>query len=184
MDIFEFTRKWEGGLSRNPDDSAAFDPVPASYRDRLGWHTNKGVTWSTFKSLSGRLGYVPTPDLFFRMPDDIWARIAKNNYWDAFHLDKMTKKRTAICIFNWAWGSGIRGACSRLARFQRTKMGVVDTTLSNSEIVFNFEKSELTDKKLFEMLCDQREEDFRAMNKPMFLNGWLNQLNDFRKTFR
>lgn len=182
MDVFAFVEKWEGGLSNNPKDKASADPVPGTYKGKTGWHTNKGITWATFKSLAGKLGYSPTPEVFFAMPADVWKKIAKNGYWDAFGLDALSKTRVSNCVFTWAWGSGVGGTTTQLIKFQRAHMGVQAQTLSRTQLVSNFEKSSLTDAQLFVMLCDWREAYFRSLNSP-FLQGWLNRLNDFRKTF-
>lgn len=184
MDVFDFVKKWEGGVSRNPADSAAADPVPGIYNGKTGWHTNKGVTWTTFKSLSQKLGYSATPELFFLMPDDIWKKIAKNGYWDPFMLDTLPKTRVAYCIFTWAWGSGVGGAARELTKFQKNKMGILINNNTHAEIVANFKTSFMSDEQLFGMLCDEREAFFRGLNKPQFLQGWLNRLNDFRRTFK
>jgi lysozyme family protein len=46
--------QWEGGLSRNPADTASKNPAPCSYNGKTGYHTNKGVTYTTLQALQNR----------------------------------------------------------------------------------------------------------------------------------
>lgn len=73
----------EGGLSRDQADSAKITPAPWPHKDpktgeiETGWHTNKGVTYATFLKYSTVLGYEPTEQLFFTMPEDLALKIFK-----------------------------------------------------------------------------------------------------------
>jgi lysozyme family protein len=100
--VLPLIRKVEGGLSRAKTDSARFDPVP----DGSGYHTNRGVTWATFKGLSARLGYAATPALFYQMPPAIWERIFKLGYWDAVAGDALKSQGVATVAVDYAWGAG------------------------------------------------------------------------------
>jgi hypothetical protein len=56
-------KKYEGGLSKAKTDTASKNPVP----DGSGYHTNKGITWSTFKAMAQTIDYTATPTLFYQM---------------------------------------------------------------------------------------------------------------------
>lgn len=113
-DIFTWTLKKEGGLSRAKTDSARAYPAPYEYTyngvTASDWHTNKGVTWETFEDLADTLGYDDDPENFFEMPYEIWSAIAKRGYWDKFNLDTLKSQSIANLIFQSAYGSGNAGA--------------------------------------------------------------------------
>ena len=49
----KFTKKWEGGLSRDKNDSASSYPCPTPYKGKTGYHTNAGITYKTWVSFFG-----------------------------------------------------------------------------------------------------------------------------------
>ncbi len=92
----------EGGISKDPRDNAARNPVP----DGSGYHTNKGVTWSAFAMLAPKLGYAATPELFYKMPREVWLKIWKVGFWDAVKGDKINSQAVADMISDIAYNSG------------------------------------------------------------------------------
>lgn len=111
--IIAFIKEKEGGLSHNQNDSARFDPVP----DGTGTHTNKGITWKTFKAMAFLAQYEPTSELFYKMPDDIWGKIFKIGYWDKIWGDKIISQSIANTWVDWAWGSGPGTAVYKMQQF-------------------------------------------------------------------
>lgn len=187
LKLVPFIQKFEGGLSRDPRDNASVSPAPWSHDGQTGWHTNKGVTYATFKSLASRAGYEPTKENFFNMPDEIWMKILKVGYMKAFPLDQIPMlPRIQAVMISWAWGSGAGGAERELAKFQRKYFGIKDSNITPSEIVANFKKhvNPLNEAQWFAKLCDEREAFFRSHSDfPTFGKGWLRRLNEFRKLF-
>lgn len=183
----EFIKKWEGGLSRDPHDTASSNPAPWEYQGKKGWHTNKGITFTTFQTYASKLGYAVTPQLWFTMPNELWQRILWKAYAGGYPLEKINHlPRIQAVIITWAWGSGLAGSEFRLARFQREVMGIKDSNITKSEIVENFAKkiTPANEKHWFNLLCDRRAEDFKKMSSfDKHGKGWLNRLADFRKTF-
>ena len=115
---FKYITDWEGKLSKNPKDRAAADPVP----DGSGYHTNIGVTWSTFKTLAKQAGYVATAALFYKMPKNIWLKIYKIGYWDPMNADNIKSQGIAELLVDWAWGSG-PGTAARFVQRYLVKKG-------------------------------------------------------------
>lgn len=185
--LVPFIQKWEGGLSRDPSDRASAYPAPWTYQGKTGWHTNKGITYETFEGNAQRLGYEPTADNFFSMPDELWLKILKGAFMKAFPLDKISHlPRIQAVIITWAWGSGVYGAEVRLANFQRDHMGIVSNNITPKQIIENFRKqiNPINEVEWFEKLCDRRLSDFKKM--PTWNThgtGWTRRLNDFRNTF-
>ncbi len=173
-------QKWEGGLSRATTDTASANPAPWSYNGTTGWHTNKGVTYSTFISLSPLLKYPATSDNFFVMPDTIWNLIFKRGYWDTFNLDKMNSQVVADTIAQWSWGSGPNGALSSIKKYLATK-GITVSDRDDVVQAFNQLVNPVNEKAIFLELIDWREAFFRSLGQPANLNGWLNRLADFKQ---
>ena len=75
--LVSFIQKKEGGLSKDPVDTASKYPSPTPEK----YHTNKGITYRTFVD-SASLGYQPTTQNFLNMPNDIWLNIFINKYYN------------------------------------------------------------------------------------------------------
>lgn len=185
--LVPFILESEGGLSRDPFDKEAARPAPWEHEGQTGWHTNKGVTYTTFVTNASRLGYAATSDNFFKMPDDIFLKILKGGYMASYPLDKINHlPRIQAVIITWAWGSGVSGSERYLADFQREVMGIQDSNITKQEIVENFRKkvNPINEKEWFDKLCDRRALDFSKMSTySQHGKGWMNRLNKFRKLF-
>ena len=99
--LITFTKKWEGGLSRDDSDSASAYPCPTPFAGKLGWHTNKGVTYKAWMAHFG----TQNDDRFFEMNDEDWALVAMSSYWRAMRCDEVVEPIN-IVLFAWSWGSG------------------------------------------------------------------------------
>lgn len=177
--IIPLIKKWEGGLSKDRSDTASSDPVP----DGSGNHTNKGVTWSTFKANSKKLGYVPTPALFYKMPDSIWIPLLKVIFWDYYiNGDKINSLAVAFYLVDWAWGSG-NWAIKNLQQVLNRSFGYnlkVDGDAGPKTIEAT---NKVDSKKLLELLKAERLDFYQQLvkNNPSqskWLNGWNNRAND------
>lgn len=177
--IVPFTYKWEGGLSDKLSDKASAYPSPYLYKNKYGWHTNKGVTYRTFKE-NTYLGYVNNADNFLKMPEHIWMLIAKKSFWDKLKLDKMDSQAIANIMFSWIWGSGLAWR-NRLVRYFAAKNIIWDKT-NYDDLVKNFNNlvKKETEKKIFDELIDQYREFYKSLNQPRNLKGWLNRLDDLK----
>ena len=174
--------QWEGGLSRNPADSASKNPAPCAYNGKTGYHTNKGVTYTTFTSLAKSLGYEPTCDNFFTMPNDIFLKIFKTGYWNGFKLDEYNSQKIANIVVSWAWASGAYGAYKQLKKFFEKEYGIKLTGTYNENInrirdIFN-EKSKTDETDLYKKLLSSYKNFYISLNQPTFIKGWLNRLTD------
>jgi lysozyme family protein len=183
-----FIKKWEGGLSNNPNDSASAFPMPCAYAGEYGWHTNKGITWQTFSSYASSLGYTASCENFVQMPDSIWLKIFKKKFWDAFSLDSYNSQSIADIIVAWAWGSGLGGAYRQLAKFLNSNYGTSlpenksDYTTENVlklRDVFNAITRRANRERIAqEDLIEHYRNFYFSLNNPYYLNGWLNRLNE------
>lgn len=179
--IIPFTYKWEGGLSKATTDTASKNPSPYTYKGQTGWHTNKGVTYGSFKSLSPKLGYKDTADNFINMPEDIWLKIAKNGYWDVINLDAVKSQAIANLMFSWQWGSGYSWR-NRIQKYLESKG--INWSVSDLQGLPN-KLNQLSDKqgekKTFDELVEQKKQFLLSLGQPANEKGWLNRLEDLRK---
>ena len=116
-EIIPFILRAEGGLSKAKTDAASVDPVP----DGKGFHTNKGITWTTLKQFRGRLGVSEKTlvSIFYAMPEHVWAMVFKLGYWDAVKGDQIKSQAIADTLVDWAWASGATTAIRKLQQFLR-----------------------------------------------------------------
>lgn len=176
-----FIRKWEGGLSRNSNDSASSHPCPTPFNGHTGWHTNAGITYQAWAHVFNR----DHDDRFLTMNSEDWFKVFKGSYWDGVKADKIADVTTAIFITEIAWGSGPLQAI-KTAQKCVNQLGVeisVDGVMGPKTIAAI---NSLDPKKFLNQLFVERERFFRAISKgknAVFLKGWLNRLRDFKNTF-
>lgn len=178
--IVNFIKSKEGGLSSATTDTASNNPSNCGKGSNgKSYHTNKGITWSTFKGLSSKLGYSASCDNFLKMPNDIWDKIYKDGFWNPMQGDRINNQAIANTFVEMAWGSGVGGATSFLKQFFKTSY---NKSFANISEIVNYVND--LDKKgqtpeLFEKLYDFRANKYKALNQPKNLKGWLNRLDAF-----
>jgi hypothetical protein len=184
--IVSFIKTKEGGLSSASTDTASKNPSNCGNGSNgKPYHTNKGIQWSTFKGLSSKLGYSATCDNFIKMPDDIWAKIYKDGYWNPIQGDRIKNQAIANTFVEMAWGSGVgsntssKGAIGYLKNFFKSKY---NKSFDNITQIVNY-VNELDDSgqtpQLFEKLYDFRKSLYTSFNQPSNLKGWFNRLDAF-----
>jgi len=185
MDILdkyiEFTKKWEGGLTGDPNDSASKNMCPTPLKGKY-YHTNIGITYAVWKAEFGS----GNDHRFLNMNSMDWFRIFKKGYWDTMRADEYTSKECAIFIVGMCWGSGKRQATKSLQQaIINCGVKVEKDGLLGSKTIAA--ANSIDPCELFDALTNERERFFNAIGKgknAKFLKGWLNRLKDYRKTFR
>lgn len=184
--IITFIKSKEGGLSSATTDTASGNPSNCGNGSNgKPYHTNKGVTWGTFKGLSSKLGYSATCDNFKKMPDDIWGKIYKDGYWNPMQGDRIKNQAIANTFVEMAWGSGVgsntstRGAIPYLKKFFKANYNKsFDTITQIVDYVNDLDDNGQT-PQLFEKLYDFRKSLYTSFNQPSNLKGWINRLDAF-----
>ena len=184
--IVSFIKSKEGGLSSATTDTASNNPSNCGNGSNgKPYHTNKGITWSTFKGLSSKLGYSATCDNFLKMPDDIWGKIYKDGFWNPMQGDRIQNQAIANTFVEMAWGSGVgsntstKGAIAYLKNFFKSKYNKsFDTITQIVDYVNELDNSGQT-PQLFEKLYDFRKSLYTSFNQPSNLKGWFNRLDAF-----
>ena len=186
MEIIEkyikFVKKWEGGLSRDKNDSASSFTCPTPYNGKTGWHTNAGITYAAWVHFYGK----DKDADFYRMPSDMWFKIFKKGYWDSVKGDAYNSQNIAAFVTGMAWGSGPKQAGISLQRVLNLlgKKVTIDGIIGNQTILA---ANSIPVRELFDALANERERFFYAIGvgkNAKFLKGWLSRLEDYKKTFR
>ena len=184
--IVSFIKTKEGGLSSATTDTASNNPSNCGNGSNgKPYHTNKGVTWGTFKGLSTKLGYSATCDNFIKMPDDIWGKIYKDGYWNPIQGDRIQNQAIANTFVEMAWGSGVgsntssRGAIGYLKNFFKSKYNKSFDNITQIVDYVNELDNNGQTPELFEKLYDFRKSLYTSFNQPSNLKGWVNRLDAF-----
>jgi len=183
-DYVAFTKKWEGGLSRDVHDSASKHPCPTPYNNKTGWHTNVGITYAVWVSKFGN----DNDQRFFEMNNEDWFKVFKVLYWDKVKGDDFKSFSVAVIVTGMAWGSGSSRAVITLQQALNNlgKPVAIDGKIGSKTIAAANSCDEV---KLFDELMRLRIAFFMAISKEgsknaKFRKGWLNRANDYIKTFR
>lgn len=179
-----FFLKKEGGLSRATTDSASRNPSPCTFNGKTGYHTNKGVTYSSFVGLAPKLGYSPSCENFLSMPTSIWGKIFKNGYWNFWKCDNIPYQSVADFMCWTVWGSGggswskKSGSIGFLYGFLKSK-GYIATSKDNiKELLLQLAAKD--ERSLWIELIEYRYNWYARLNQPANLKGWRNALNAYK----
>lgn len=176
----------EGGLSNSPlDTTAARNPVP----DGTGNHTNKGVTWAAFAMLAPKLGYKATPELFYRMPKDIWMKIYKVGFWDAIKGDQIKSQAVADMLVDMAFHAG-PGRAGQLAQRALNRLGYKPVFPENVSFPDSLVKALNDHSKtkgqqvtLLNKIVEMRMAHLRSLSVwETFKNGWTARIDRLYKS--
>jgi lysozyme family protein len=175
-----FTEAREGGLSKDKNDSASKFPVP----DGSGYHTNKGITWEAFTRLSHDLGYSPTPDNFYNMPDEIFNKIFEH-YWNKSGANLIENQAIANIVFQALWGGGHSRLVKDIQKLVGYKSKQVDGDLGKwTATSINLTKDK---KELYEKIHQKRLDYLRSLKVYVkFGKGWekrMKKLYDFNQQY-
>lgn len=175
-----YVQKWEGGLSDAKTDKASKNPSPYVYNGKSGWHTNKGVTWTAFKSLATVLGYAVNATNFLTMPAEIWEKIFIKSYADSMKAQFSKSDAIGIALSDFAWASG--GARKEIYRWllSQYKVNIFKNGSYDMKQAVDFINT-LPEEQTFLKIVNIRRDYFRSLNQPANIKGWLNRMNDLEK---
>jgi len=153
--------KWSGGFVDHPADR--------------GGPTNRDVTLATYTDYRRKKGFpVTTVDDLKNMPDEEWADIMINSYWNRWRADEINNQSIANLVVDWLWGIKYPQQVLEV-----TADGIVGPkTLAT---INNYPDQSGLFKKLW-LRRKQHFEDIvkRDPTQKVFLKGWLNRLNDIK----
>lgn len=180
--ILPSVAKFEGGLSSDPKDSCSklrsdvIDP-----KNGLGYHTNKGVCYSTWVSASKKLGFNSSGKAFVNMTQAQWEAIIKSLYWNPLNLDSVNSQAIAEILFQSNWGSGMGGAMV-LVRFLQDKINVPQTGKMGTDTIARLNQitsNKVVEKNLFNDIWNRRLSYLKSLKSfATYGKGWTNRMND------
>lgn len=178
--IIPFIKAWEDGLSSDRNDLAA--AVPSPIKDpKTGhyYHTNKGITYQTWKAYMGS----NAAQRFVNMSNEDWERIWKNGYWDAVDGDQLKSQAIADAIANWYWGSGTYAVTNAVEALNSLKKGkpLPYTSAMNAQLLAALNK--VNESDFLEAYRKEQAAFYKAIvnrnpSQAVFLKGWMNRMNN------
>lgn len=166
------------GLSNDPRDTGAAVCVqPGQY------HTNKGVTFCTFKSIGPKVGISPiTYDRFLKLTSEDVGKFIyefyKNIQGNAF------SQSIGLSLAEAAWGSGPNRAAKHLQK-ALNNMGknlVVDGSIGPKTIAA---ANSVNQKTLYDLFWADRKAFLKSLsNYSTYGTGWMNRVNSFLASFK
>lgn len=154
--LIPIVKKHEGGWAGNIDGKTC---------------TNSGVTLETYRSFYGK---DKNCNDLRKMSDSEWEYIFKKGYWDRVSADSINSQSIANLIVDFTWHSGVHG----IKHTQRVLGVAVDGVVG--AVTLKAINEHPHQRLLFIQLWQQREKYLRSLNKPQFIRGWMNRLNDFK----
>jgi len=172
--------KWEGRTSKDPNDSAATcAPFYGAY------HTNKGVTFCTFRNQAAAVGIYPvTYERFLQLTRDDVSRFMYA-FYQAVQGPQLPDN-IALAVTEAAWGSGPYRAGIHL-QDALNAMGYNLTRDGDIGPLTIAAARSANQSRLFQLYTQYRAEFLRYLasspDYDQYLNGWLNRLGDFTGKF-
>lgn len=154
---------FEGGQSSDPDDLAARDTPPGTTV-----HTNKGITWTTWKQVFG--DDADSVQRFLTMSQNDWLTIYYK-FWNAINGDKINNQAIANTLINFAWLSpGIA-----VATVQKI-LGLTPDNIAGADTVAAINAA---DPATLNKAIIQAEVNFyKSLNSP-YVNAWIKRAQSF-----
>jgi lysozyme family protein len=178
--IINFIKSKEGGLSSKSTDNASRYPSPCGKGSNgLSYHTNKGVQWVVFQNNASQLGYTASCSNFLSMPNDIWAKIYKELFWNNIKGDDINNQAIANTLVEWAWLSGVNGSLNSAILFFKTNYNKAFTSYAQIAKYVNELDNEGRSGELFDKLYSHRVTFYKNLNQPDNYKGWINRLKAF-----
>ena len=182
QDAVNFIQSWEGGISGHPSDNASSNASPCGLDPKYNApiHTNKGVTWLTYKNaVSGA-----NCEEFLLMPEAVWLYIWEQRYFNAVGANTISNQAIANIYASWAWGSGVGGANNQMQSFLMNTYGfsLAEVSSKYQRVLILNELSQNNVNLLFNQLMDARLSYFKGLSDfSVFGVGWSNRLESFKQ---
>jgi len=175
LNYVQHVLKWEGKTSSYPGDKAS-----ACYPG--GIHTNKGVTYCTFKKYAESLKIVPVDhDRFLKLTDEEVGRFIYR-FYQMVKGDKFSDD-IALSLTEAAWLSGPGNAAKSLQRAINKLGGKVSVDGAIGPATIDA-ANKLDQKKLYEAFWADREAFLKSIpNSERWQKGWMNRLNSYLSNF-
>jgi lysozyme family protein len=154
----------EGGKSSNPKDTAAQYVQPGQV------HTNRGVTWNTYRSIASKLGLNPDYNSFLNLTKNGAVKFIYQYYLDNA---KDLPDQTGIAVTESAWASGgergtinLINAVNSFGKNVKTRKAaaMAAKTIDDKKLAIAVNAEQ---KKFYEFLADKDPVQYGS-----FIKGW------------
>jgi lysozyme family protein len=154
----------EGGKSSNPKDTAAQYVPPGQV------HTNRGVTWNTYRSIASKLGLNPDYNSFLNLTRDGAIKFIYQYYLDNA---KDLPDETGIAVTESSWASGGERATTNLINAvnsfgknvkSRKSAAMAAKTIDDKKLALAVNAEQ---KKFYQLLADKDPIQYGT-----FIKGW------------
>ena len=161
---------WEGKTSKDPDDTSAAKCAPF----KGAYHTNKGVTYCTFKSLAAKLGITPVTYEKFVKLTDYEVGLFIYEFYKKNQPERLPDS-IALALVEARWLSG-DWSVKHLQKLVGTpQTGILDETTIQLT-------NKMDETTLFAAYVKERDRFLKSLkNAPKYYNGWSNRLTAFQK---
>lgn len=190
--VIPFIKKLEGGLSKAKTDPAAKDCTSGCLGTKGNvtsdeWHTNKGITWCTFKAWAKSKGIDESKwcDMFINMSNDTFESIFKEFFWDKANLSEVKSQAIAEYWLNARWGNP--STAQRILRDALRKNGVnvdsenIKTLIDAVNQYINDGKDFENEEKLFVDFVNTRIAWLKTLPAAKANKGWFKRQEAFKK---
>jgi len=170
---------FEGKTSKDPRDSAnKCAPFPGAY------HTNKGITYCTFKSFAKSCGIGPvTYDRFLKLTDSDVSAFLYNIYYKDMQ-GRYIKDPIAFSLIEMAYGSGQATAARHLQK-ALNNIGIKTRITGRMDLETINQMSKAGIKTLFNALWNVRMDYLKSLSVwDTYKNGWTARINSFIDKFK
>lgn len=166
----DYTRhvlKWEGKTSNDPRDTTAAKCV-----NKGQIHTNKGVTFCTFKQLAGKLGITPITHARFLKLTDYEVGLFIYDFFQKNNPSRFSD-RVALSLTEARWLSGSRA----IEHLQKVVKQPVTGVLNEATIQA---ANNMDETELLTAYWQERDRFFKGLkNAKTYYNGWKNRMVSF-----
>lgn len=172
--------RWEGKLSNDPDDTASScAPFKGAF------HTNKGVTYCTFKKSASDLDILPvTYERFMKLTDEDIAKFIMI-FCVAADASSLPSK-LALSVTEAAWGSGPSRAIKHL-QDALSNLGYAIRSDGNMGPKTKAAALQANPDALYKEYWKERQEYINMLTKnpkyDQYERGWNNRIQSFLKLF-
>lgn len=160
----EHILKWEGGLVDHPNDP--------------GGLTNRGITIKTFRQYAHLINVAGTKQNLIALTEQQARNLYHEIYWQRIQGDKIDNQNIANALLDGHVNMGFNGI-----KIMQREAGVLADGVVGPKTLFAINSADA--HTLFDGYQDAREIYYRRLAErkskmQVFLNGWLNRVNDLR----